>query len=56
LAGEDGVAEAKPNTTHGQYQQNLAAAGIDAKAIDTVRASDCHAKPGAKANPPMVRG
>jgi glyoxylase-like metal-dependent hydrolase (beta-lactamase superfamily II) len=37
-----GAAEAKPNTTHGQYQQNLAAAGIDAKAIDTVVISHYH--------------
>jgi glyoxylase-like metal-dependent hydrolase (beta-lactamase superfamily II) len=37
-----GAAEAKPNTTHGQYQQNLAAAGIDAKAIDTVIISHYH--------------
>jgi glyoxylase-like metal-dependent hydrolase (beta-lactamase superfamily II) len=37
-----GAAEAKPNTTRGQYQQNLAAAGIDAKAIDTVIISHYH--------------
>src|SRR5262249_27407341 len=37
-----GAAEAKPNTTHGQYQQNLATAGIDAKAIDTVIISHYH--------------
>src|SRR5881296_2671709 len=38
-----GPAEAaKPNSTHGQYQQNLAAAGIDAKAIDTVIISHYH--------------
>src|SRR5215471_18524585 len=37
-----GAAEAKPNTTHGQYQQNLAAAGIDAKAIGTVIISHYH--------------
>src|SRR5215831_18437912 len=37
-----GAAEGKPNTTHGQYQQNLAAAGIDAKAIDTVIISHYH--------------
>jgi glyoxylase-like metal-dependent hydrolase (beta-lactamase superfamily II) len=37
-----GAAEAKPNTTYGQYQQNLAAAGIDAKAIDTVIISHYH--------------
>jgi Metallo-beta-lactamase superfamily len=35
-------AEAKPNTTRGQYQQNLAAAGINAKAIDTVIISHYH--------------
>jgi glyoxylase-like metal-dependent hydrolase (beta-lactamase superfamily II) len=38
-----GPAEAaKPGSTHGQYQQNLAAAGIDAKAIDTVIISHYH--------------
>src|SRR5438552_3171397 len=38
-----GAAEAeKSNSTHGQYQQNLAAAGIDAKAIDTVIISHYH--------------
>ncbi len=38
-----GPAEAaKPNSTHGQYQQNLAAAGIDAKSIDTVIISHYH--------------
>ena len=38
-----GAAEAeKPNSTHGQYQRNLAAAGIDAKAIDTVVISHYH--------------
>jgi glyoxylase-like metal-dependent hydrolase (beta-lactamase superfamily II) len=38
-----GPAEAaKPNSTHGQYQQNLVAAGIDAKAIDTVIISHYH--------------
>ena len=35
-------AEAKPNTTHGQYQPNLAAAGINAKAIHTVIISHYH--------------
>jgi glyoxylase-like metal-dependent hydrolase (beta-lactamase superfamily II) len=33
---------AKPGNTHGLYQQNLAAAGIDAKAIDTVIISHYH--------------
>lgn len=33
---------AKPNVTHGQYQKNLAAAGIDVKAIDTVIISHYH--------------
>jgi glyoxylase-like metal-dependent hydrolase (beta-lactamase superfamily II) len=38
-----GAAEAaKPGVTHGLYQQNLAAAGIDAKAIDTVIISHYH--------------
>jgi glyoxylase-like metal-dependent hydrolase (beta-lactamase superfamily II) len=38
-----GPAEAtKPNSTHGQYQQNLVAAGIDAKAIDVVIISHYH--------------
>ncbi len=38
-----GPAEAaKPDSTHGQYQQNLAAAGIDVKAIDTVIISHYH--------------
>ncbi len=38
-----GAAEAaKPNSTFGLYQQNLAAAGIDAKSIDTVIISHYH--------------
>jgi glyoxylase-like metal-dependent hydrolase (beta-lactamase superfamily II) len=38
-----GAAEAaKPNSTYGQYQQNLAAAGIDVKSIDTVIISHYH--------------
>src|SRR5205823_11052831 len=41
-AGYGPAEAAKPNSTHGQYQQNLAAAGIDAKAIDTVIISHYH--------------
>ena len=38
-----GPAEAaKPNSTYGQYQQNLAAAGIDVKSIDMVIISHYH--------------
>jgi glyoxylase-like metal-dependent hydrolase (beta-lactamase superfamily II) len=37
-----GAAEAKPSNTHGRYQQNLAAAGIGAKSIDTVIISHYH--------------